>query len=236
VAASYLMGSIPFTNIAARVLKGVDLRAVGTGTVSGTGLHQVAGFGPLAVAGCAELAKGAAGPLLARVTSPGPERGLAALAAGAAVAGHDWSPFLGLQGGRGVSVALGASLATRPEGAVVLGLGLGGGRLVKQSGAGCAVAIAALPAVLWKTGGRDGLLLGFALATPLAAKRIAGNRPPPSRDLRHYVHRFVFDRDPGDGGRQPAGVAGRRGSGGDSGDGVESRGKEPAGVAAAEHH
>lgn len=200
LAASYLIGSIPFTNIAARRLKGVDLRDVGTGTVSGTGLHRVAGFGPLAVVGCMELAKGAAGPLLARrrsgrVSSLNSLAPLVSLAAGAAVAGHNWSPFLGFEGGRGLSVALGASLATAPEGAAVLGVGLGGGRLARQSGAGCALAIAALPFVLARRRGRDGLVLGMSLALPLVAKRLAGNAPPPKRDARHYAHRLLFDCD-----------------------------------------
>lgn len=195
LAVSYLVGAVPFTNIAARALKGVDLREVGTGTVSGTGLHQVAGFGPLAAAGCAELAKGAAGPMLARAAANRPRPRLGALAAGAALAGHNWSPFLRFQGGRGVSVALGASLAASPEAAVLLGLGLGGGRLLRQSGAGCAVAVAALPFVLGRRRGPDGVFLGLCLALPIAAKRLAGNRPPPSRDLRNYVHRLVFDSD-----------------------------------------
>lgn len=202
LAASYLIGSIPFTNIAARRLKGVDLRDVGTGTVSGTGLHRVAGFGPLAVVGCMELAKGAAGPLLARrrmggcLSSPTSLTPLASLAAGAAVAGHNWSPLLGFQGGRGLSVALGASLATAPEGAALLAAGLGGGRLARQSGAGCALAISALPFVLTWRRGRGGFLLGISLAVPLVAKRLAGNAPPPKRDSRHYIYRFLFDCDP----------------------------------------
>jgi glycerol-3-phosphate acyltransferase PlsY len=249
LAVSYLTGSIPFSNIAARRLKGVDLRYVGTGTVSGTGLHQVAGFGPLAVVGCTELAKGAAGPLLARMA--GRSRRVEALAAAAAVTGHNWSPFLGLKGGRGVSVALGASLATRPEAALVLGLGLGGGRLAKQSGAGCALAIAALAPALWRVRGSEGLLLGASLALPLAAKRIIGNHPPPSRDLRHYAHRFLFDRDPSDGGPGSAGSASVPGDGGAvsgdrdpvrgeggvvSGDRVERSRQQPAAVAAAQQN
>lgn len=230
LAASYLAGSIPFTNLGARRLRGVDLRDVGTGTVSGTGLYQVAGFTPLALIGCAELAKGAAGPLLAR------RRGarLAALAAGAAVAGHNWSPFLGFQGGRGVSVALGASLATFPEGAAVLGAGLGGGRLARRSGAGCALAITALPAVLMKRRGREGLLLGTCLAAPLTVKRLAGNRPPPVRDLRHYAYRYLFDSDP----PPPADTRCSSGAipGAGSGDGAESSGQKPVPVAAAQQH
>ena len=46
VALAGLAGSIPFSNLAARVRAGVDLRDVGTGTVSGTALFDVAGFGP----------------------------------------------------------------------------------------------------------------------------------------------------------------------------------------------
>ncbi len=65
LAAAFVCGSVPFSNIAARLVRGVDLRDVGTGTVSGTALHEVAGFGPLAVAGVLEVAKGSVGPLLA---------------------------------------------------------------------------------------------------------------------------------------------------------------------------
>lgn len=238
LAVSYLLGSIPFSNIAARRLRGLDLREVGSGTVSGTGLHQVAGFGPLAVVGCAELAKGAAGPVLARVAARGPSRRLAALAAGAAVCGHNWSPFLRFQGGRGISVALGASLATRPEAAALLGVGLGGGRLAGQSGAGCAIAIAGLTPVLWRLHGREGLLLGVSLAAPLAAKRLAGNRPPPSRDLRHYFYRFVFDRDPDGAGPGPRTGASETLPGGAaiSGEGAERSREQAVAVAAAQQH
>ena len=88
---AYLAGSIPFSNLVARRVRNVDLRSVGGGTVSGTSLYEIAGFGPLAVAGICDLGKGALGPVLA-----GPDRPvLSAVAAGAAVAGHDWSPFLG---------------------------------------------------------------------------------------------------------------------------------------------
>lgn len=236
---SYALGSIPFSNVAARALRGIDLRDVGTGTVSGTGLHEVAGFGPLAVVGCAELAKGAVGPLLAQVAVRRPTPALTAAAAGAAVAGHNWSPFLGFEGGRGVSVALGASLVTSPEAAMVLGLGLGGGRLARQSGAGCALAIAVLPPLLWMRRGPAGLWLGVSLAVPLVAKRLAGNHPPAKRDLRHYANRLLFDRDPSD---RPSGVlidCGARSPSADgtvSGDRAESSGEQSAAMAAAEQH
>ena len=57
MAAAFLAGSIPFSNLAAQRLRGVDLRTTGSGTVSGTSLYRVAGFGPLAVVGCLEIGR-----------------------------------------------------------------------------------------------------------------------------------------------------------------------------------
>ena len=96
---SFAVGAIPFSYVAGRRARGVDLRRVGTGTVSGTSLYRVAGFGPLAAAGVLDVAKGAAGPGLAIAAG---HPALAAVAGGAAVVGHNWSPFLRGAGGRGI--------------------------------------------------------------------------------------------------------------------------------------
>jgi glycerol-3-phosphate acyltransferase PlsY len=188
---SYLIGSVPFANLAARRLQGVDLRSHGNGTVSGTGLYEVAGFGPLAVVGCLELAKGAAGPLAAGARRPA----LAAAAAGAAVAGHNWSPFLGFAGGRGLAPALGASLVVAPEGAALLAAGLAGGRLAGETAVGCLVAMAAMPFVLGRRRGRRGLEAAAALLVPMVAKRLCGNAPVPPGHRDVYFYRLVLDRD-----------------------------------------
>jgi glycerol-3-phosphate acyltransferase PlsY len=194
VAAAWLAGSVPFSNIAAHRRAGVDLRAVGSGTVSGTALHEVAGFGPLAVAGLADVAKGTVGPLLAGRDRPV----LGAVAATAGAAGHNWSPWLGGAGGRGLSVAFGAFLPLAWPGTVVLALGLAGGRLAKRSGLGSFVGSVALVPVVARTHGRAGAIAGAGLVAVLLAKRLAGNRPPADPSLRAYVHRLVFDHDPGD--------------------------------------
>ena len=65
IPAGFVAGSVPFSNLMAHRTRGVDLRTVGTGTVSGTALYQQAGFLPLATAGIFEVAKGAVGPALA---------------------------------------------------------------------------------------------------------------------------------------------------------------------------
>jgi acyl phosphate:glycerol-3-phosphate acyltransferase len=193
IAVGWLAGSIPFSNIAARMRAGVDLRDVEGGTVSGTALHSVAGFGPLAVAGVCDIAKGAVGPALAGRDRPM----LAATAAVASVAGHNWSPWLGGAGGRGISVAMGALLVQSWPGTVVLASGPAAGRLCRQTGLGSFVAdVALVPALGW-TRGRAGLLAGAGVAGVMLAKRLAGNRPPARPGVEVYLHRLLYDRDPG---------------------------------------
>jgi glycerol-3-phosphate acyltransferase PlsY len=192
LAAAFLCGSIPFSNIAARLVRGVDLRDVGSGTVSGTSLHEVAGFGPLAVAGVLELAKGSVGPLLA-----GPDRPeLAALASAAAVAGHNWSPFLRGAGGRGISPATGAMLVSAPTGAAVLLGGLAAGRLARQTALVSLAADVALVPVTWRVHGRRRGMAAAAIVTVIVAKRLTGNAPaPPDRRWTTLRHRLLFDHD-----------------------------------------
>ncbi len=166
LAVSFLAGAVPFSFFAARALRHVDLRDRGNGTVSATGVWQVAGFGPPT---------------------------LAALACGAAVAGHNWSPFLRGAGGRGLSVAIGGLAATQPTGAVVLVAGLGLGKLAGQTGFGCLTADVVLVPLLRRTGGRQGAAAAWAVLIPMLAKRLAGNGPARSADT--YLARLLFDRD-----------------------------------------
>lgn len=193
IAAAWLAGSIPFSNIAAHHRARVDLRNVGTGTVSGTALYEVAGFGPLAVAGLCDVAKGAVGPLLAGRDRPE----LGAVAATAGVVGHNWSPWLGGAGGRGLSVALGAFLPLAWPGTVVLALGLAVGRLGRQTGLGSFVASLLAVPVVARSHGRAGALAGAGIVAALLAKRLAGNRSPARRTADLYLHRLLFDHDPG---------------------------------------
>lgn len=198
--ASWLAGSIPHANLFARRLAGTDLRDVESGTVSGTALYRVAGFGPLAVAGILDIAKGSVGPLLA-----GRERPRLQVAAGAAaVVGHNWSPFLEGAGGRGISPAIGVMLATEPVGAAVLLGGLAAGRLARQTGLGALVADVALIGVLGTRRGRHGTLLALGVVVPMLAKRLAGNRPPPKAGrARVLLSRLLFDNDTGLGAPPP---------------------------------
>jgi glycerol-3-phosphate acyltransferase PlsY len=189
---AFVAGAIPFSNLAARRTRGVDLRQVGTGTVSGSALYRVAGFGALAAAGVLDVAKGAAGPALA--TAAG-RPALAAVASGVAVVGHNWSPFLRGAGGRGISPALGALLVVAWPGAVLLLAGMILGKAIGETALGALVAEVALTPVLAVTHGATGALAGAAVAVPMIVKRVVGNsRPAPPRG-QTYVTRLLYDRD-----------------------------------------
>ncbi len=191
LAISFLLGAIPFSNIAAHLTRGVDLRTVGNGTVSGTGLYSVAGTGPLVVAGLADVAKGMVGPILAGSGRPV----LGALAGGLAVVGHDWSPFLRGAGGRGVSPAMGALLVLAWPGALMLLAGVALGRLFDEGGLGGFLAEASLVPVLGLLLGATAALAGLAVAVPMIVKRLAGNSRPDERSWRLYRDRLLFDCD-----------------------------------------
>jgi glycerol-3-phosphate acyltransferase PlsY len=201
LAGAFLVGSLPFAYLAARLTSGTDLRRVGTGTVSGTGVGETSGFVPMAISGLLDIGKGAAAVVLVA----GPRPLLAAFCAGAAAVGHNWSPFLGGAGGRAVSVAGGVCLAMAWPGAVVLALGLGLGKLFRHTGLGTFVAQAALVPALALTAGWPatvadpgvGAVLGAALLVPMWTKRLIGNDPRRRPRGAVYVSRLLFDNDAG---------------------------------------
>jgi glycerol-3-phosphate acyltransferase PlsY len=145
----------------------------------------------LVVVGLLELGKGALGPALAGAGHPW----AAALAGGAAVTAHNWSPWLGGAGGRGISPAMGALLPVAPAGSLLLLAGLAAGKLAGETALGCLVADAALLPVLGRVYGRRGWLAAGAVLAPMMAKRLVGNGPPARQPAPVYLWRLLFDRD-----------------------------------------
>lgn len=109
---AYVVGAIPWGYILLRWRRGVDVRQHGSGR---TGMSNVlrTGGGKVAAAVLAlDLSKGALAVLLARLVIGGAG---AEVAAGLlALVGHNWSVFLGFQGGRGVATGLGALAVMAP--------------------------------------------------------------------------------------------------------------------------
>lgn len=139
---AFLLGSIPFGLLMARVFGRHDPRARGSGNIGATNVTRVAGFWPagfltflldalkgtLAVALAGSLLSQLLGLLLGpewiqgNLAFPGhwePGSALLRWSAGFfAVLGHCYSPWLRLRGGKGVSTALGALALLAPVAAL----------------------------------------------------------------------------------------------------------------------
>jgi glycerol-3-phosphate acyltransferase PlsY len=111
--AAYLLGSIPFGLLLAKLFGGRDVRKAGSGNIGATNVARVAG--PLAgiLTLVFDTAKGAAAVWFAgRVTNESATWMM--IAACAVLAGHCFPVWLRFRGGKGVATALGAFLALCP--------------------------------------------------------------------------------------------------------------------------
>lgn len=128
IVASYLIGSIPFSYIVARIFTGADLRFEGSRNVGATNVLRTVGKRAGAIALLLDLGKGFAVIELARwiVSLPGWPFAAAsgnpiysremwiALAGLIAVLAHMFPVWLRLHGGKGVATAAGVFLALDP--------------------------------------------------------------------------------------------------------------------------
>jgi glycerol-3-phosphate acyltransferase PlsY len=112
ISIAFLVGSIPTGVIVTRAITGIDVRGAGSGNVGAANVARAAGFRVGILVAVLDIAKGAAPVLVGRALGlDATELSLVALAA---VLGHDYSPFLGLHGGKGVATTLGVMLALAP--------------------------------------------------------------------------------------------------------------------------
>lgn len=116
LAASYLLGAIPTSYLAARLFRGVDLRTVGSGNLGATNLYRAAGWKVAVPVGLFDIAKGfVPATLLAAAVGGGVRDPGVGLACGiAAVVGHVYSVFVRFKGGKGVATGAGAMLGLAP--------------------------------------------------------------------------------------------------------------------------
>ncbi len=116
VAAGYLLGALPFAQIASR-LRGIDVFATGS-TLAGTAnVFFNVGHRTGALVLLGDVAKGSAAVFAAWAMGVPPA--LMLVAGGAAVVGHWKSVFTGFKGGDGMAPLMGVSLALLPALAVL---------------------------------------------------------------------------------------------------------------------
>ena len=120
----YLLGSLPFGMIAARVAIGVDIREHGSGSTGMTNVLRTVGRPAAALVLFLDMGKAVLAVVLARVLSD--SAGVEAAAGLAVIVGHNWPVFTGFRGGRGTAPGWGGLIALSPVSALigtVLGLG-----------------------------------------------------------------------------------------------------------------
>jgi len=122
----YFLGSIPTAYIATRLATGKDIRQLGAGNVGGLNTYREVGVVPALVASIVDVGKGAAAVAIAYWLLD-LEPLYVYLAAGAAVAGHNWMVWLKFSGGKGMGSTIGTLVVLMPiyGYAVELGILLG---------------------------------------------------------------------------------------------------------------
>lgn len=147
---AYLLASIPFGFILAKVFAGVDVRSEGSGNIGATNVLRVVKAKDLKLAkklGIATLVldalKGAVVILIAKAL--GLDDTVLWTLAVLSVIGHCFSPFLGFEGGKGVATGFGVLLVMVPfEALIAIVVWFVAGKLLKISSLSSLIGLVAL--------------------------------------------------------------------------------------------
>lgn len=115
---SYLLGAVPFGLVLCRLVKGVDLRTVGSGNIGATNAMRVLGTPLGLLAFALDVGKGYAPAALLGEGDPT----LQVACGAAAVLGHVFPVYLRFRGGKAVATGAGVLLALEPMILVASGL------------------------------------------------------------------------------------------------------------------
>lgn len=108
---SYLLGSISFSLLIARGIKGIDIRDHGSGNAGATNTLRVLGKGPAICVLLLDALKGVAAVWIGVALHASPDYWVPALCGLAAILGHNWPIYFNFRGGKGIATTIGV-LAT----------------------------------------------------------------------------------------------------------------------------
>ena len=206
--AAFVLGSVPTAYLLGRLVKGIDIRRYGSGNVGGGNVIQHVGkkwFVPQMVSDA--LVKGA-GSIWFSVYVVGIDWSSPLLIGPPllVLTGNNWSPFLKLQGGRGLGVAAGTLLAFSPA---ILGVGVliyfGGYLLTKEAGVWALITLLSLPLMVFFFPGELKMMEGtnlvwfcLGMLGIIMTKRLTSNWTRLPGDLprkKVLFNRLLRDRD-----------------------------------------
>ncbi len=192
---SYFVGAVPVAYLVGRTLGGVDLRRVGSGNAGASNVWQKVSRAAVVPVGIAEVLQGLAGVVFARFTGQGD--GVQVLAGLAAIAGHNWSPFLRFSGGRGIGHSLGFMLVRSPAALGVFSIVSIAGVLLRGIPLAVGFGMLLAPLAAHMAGQSKAVQFGMlGMAGLVFLKRVLANDPlPRGRGPGLYLTRLLHDRD-----------------------------------------
>ncbi len=201
LAYAYLLGSVSSAYLVGRLIKGIDLRRVGTGTLGASNVYYNVGRFWIVPVGVFDLfVKGLTPAYLAMLLDL--DIAVQAAASMLVIVGHNWPLYLGFKGGRGVAPTVGVLLAMgRLELAYFMVLGAAGWQFTRASAVWVLLAFASLPlASLYFQRPAPVVLLMVGLLLVTVVKRLTANSVSGASDdaggvLRLLYNRLLFDRD-----------------------------------------
>lgn len=157
----YLVGSLPTGLVVVRLLVGTDIRKAGSGNIGTVNVYRVAGLGPSVLVLVVDVLKGAVPVLLARAW--GQTEALQVAVGLAAIAGHNWSLFLKLTGGKGIATSFGVLLAISPVvGLIAAAIWGGVVAITRYASLGSLIAGLAVPLIMgWRREPTPHLVFGL---------------------------------------------------------------------------
>ena len=173
---SFLIGAVPIGYLIGKI-KGIDVRAKGSGNIGATNVARVAGKSAGAITLIGDIVKGVLGTCVVLITNSEEALSyvrfteLAASFGFFTILGHCYSPFLRFRGGKGVATSLGVFLSLAPLQALVatalFAVVVSTSKFVSL---GSVTAALVMPILLWATGSPSATL---QLMTVFAALLIA---------------------------------------------------------------
>lgn len=111
---SYLIGSIPSGFLLTKYVMKTDVREYGSGNIGATNVARVMGLKSGILVAVFDILKGYIGVMIGQMIIGDAATVYILLVAVAAIAGHDWSIFMGFTGGKGVATTFGVILRLYP--------------------------------------------------------------------------------------------------------------------------
>lgn len=190
---AYLMGSLPFSYIFAKMIRGVDITKVGSGNMGATNVLRTAGPVAAAFAFLGDFLKAVLVLLVVPLVFHDSPRFVLLAAGVAVVLGHDFSVFAGFHGGKGVATTFAVvSVVSWPVAIVEAAIWLSAVVASRTVSLASIAALAALPLIAAIAGQPRDVLIVYSLLAVLGIVRHSSNikrlltRTEPRLDPRYF--------------------------------------------------